>query len=152
MSEQLGGDDVSWTGLGVGTTREAFLRVIRATLPDYPPEEAARAVLCSLLQRLSGGLAQRILDELTDELRPLARTCAGHAQRPAPAGDKDDLYGAVAEHLQADAADARRILSAVFSGLHSQVTAATSERIASELPAGVADTWLSARRRVHPRG
>lgn len=147
MSE-LGGEDVSWTGQGVGPGKESFLQVIRQTLPDYPAEEAGEAVLCSLVQRVSGGVAMRIIGELPEDLRAMALPCVRHADRPAPAWDKDEFYAAVAEHLIADAADARRICSAVFSGIHTQISDATAERIASQLPAGLTDTWLAARRRA----
>ncbi|HEX8703007.1 MAG TPA: hypothetical protein VF815_29490 [Myxococcaceae bacterium] len=36
----------SWSGLGVGTDRESFLRKVVEQLPDYHPVMAAEAVFC----------------------------------------------------------------------------------------------------------
>jgi len=148
---ELGGEEVLGTGEGVGTSKEMFFGIIRRVLPDYPAEAAGQAVLCSLAQRVSGGVAHKMVEELSEDLRPLADRCAMHAQRDAPSWDKVEFYADVAEHLGAQAADVRRILSAVFSAIQSQITDATSTSIASQLPAELSGTWLAARRRIHPR-
>lgn len=142
-------EEVTWSGEGVGTNRQAFFREIYLRLPtDLPRVECAEAVLGALAERLSGGVVDRILSELPESLRPLLRPFAKPLDAPARKSDKDDFYLEVAEHLNVDPEDVRRIISAVFSGLHSQITEATSERIASQLSSSLANTWLAARHNV----
>ena len=142
-------EEVTWSGAGVGTTREAFFREIAVRLPiELPRAEVADAVLCTLAERLSGGLVDRILSELPESLRPLLRPYTKPIDAPAKGFDKDDFYMAVAEHLNVDPTDVRRIISAVFSALHSQITEATSERVASQLPSELSSTWLASRHAV----
>ncbi len=142
-------EEVTWTGDGVGTTREAFFREIAVRLPTTLSRvEVADAVLCTLAERISGSLVDRILSELPESLRPLLRPYTKPMDAPAKGFDKDDFYMAVAEHLNVDPTDVRRIISAVFSALHSQITEATSERVASQLPFELTNTWLAARHAV----
>jgi hypothetical protein len=44
--------------------------------------------------------------------------------------------------------EVRRILFGVFGALHSQITEAESDRVASELPDSISSTWLSSRHGV----
>ncbi|HLL52612.1 MAG TPA: DUF2267 domain-containing protein [Myxococcaceae bacterium] len=142
-------EEVTWTGDGMGTTREAFFREIAVRLPtNLPRVEVADAVICTLAERLSGGVVDRILSELPESLRPLLRPYAKPIEAQAKGFDKDEFYMAVAEHLNVDPTDVRRIISAVFSALHSQITEATSERVASQLPDELSSTWIAARHGV----
>jgi len=128
-----------------GSEDEEFYRMIRETLPDYPPDEAADAVLCALAERVSGSVAKQLVEELPASLRHMARPCSQH--EAAPSIDKDEFYEAVSDHLNADARDVRRILSAVFSAVQANISARTAEEIASQLPADITSTWVAARRR-----
>lgn len=139
--------EMSWTGEGVGTGAESFLRKVMQFLPEFPPAEVSHAVFCALSERLSGGLVRQLEEQLTPDLRQMLGGC-GHKSPTDPDGSfgKDDFYGAVAEHLNADPADARRILFAVFAALHSQITESESRKVAAELPSDLRSTWLSSRR------
>lgn len=150
MADQPILEEVTWSGDGLGTSRRAFFREIYLRLPtNLPRVECAEAVLAALAERLSGGVVDRILSELPESLRPLLRPFAKPIDAPARRADKDDFYLEVAEYLNVDAEDVRRIISAVFSGLHSQITEATSERVASQLPSNLASTWIAARHLVY---
>ena len=50
----------SWSGEGVGTSAESFLARINRDIPEYPPGDAAEAVICALCERLPGGLVQEL--------------------------------------------------------------------------------------------
>jgi uncharacterized protein (DUF2267 family) len=137
--------EASWSGSGAGTDRDSFIAAVHGLLPELDAEQAAEGVFCVLSQRLSGGTARRLLDELPEDARGLFRHCERHANSPAPEGNRDDFYLAVSNHLNIEPEDVRRILHAVYGAIHSQITEAESERIASELPRDLSDTWLGAR-------
>lgn len=143
-------EEMSWSGLGVGTDKESFLEKVRERLvPDIDPAEAAEAVFCVLTERLSGGTVNRLLEQLPPDVRELMSRCPRKKlQDDAKKLSRDDFYMAVAEHLLVDPEDVRRILHAVFGALHSQTTEKESERIASELPNDVSYTWVAARHDV----
>lgn len=139
----------SWSGLGTGTDRESFLEKIRENIDEIDAAEAAEAVFCVLTNRLSGGTADRLLDELPPDVRDLLSICprrqsSAHASHT----DKDDFYLSVAEHLLVDPEDVRRIIHAVFGALHTQIVEREAERIASELPDDIKQTWIAARHAV----
>lgn len=149
MSE--GFDQVeSWTGLGTGTGREAFVAQIREDLGDeLDPAEVAEAVVCVLTQRLSGGTSQRLFEGLPEDVSELVRNCPRReSSAHAPPTDRDDFYLSVAEHLLVDPEEVRRIIHAAFAALHTQLLERESERIASELPGDIKETWIAARHNV----
>lgn len=135
----------SWSGLGVGTDRESFLDHLRERIGELEPEEAAEAVFCTLARRLSGGTAQRLVEQLPEDVRDLFSRCPRRAQDNAPKGSKDDFYLEVAEHLMVDPDDVRRIISGVFYALHTQITERESRSIERELPSDISYTWVAAR-------
>jgi uncharacterized protein (DUF2267 family) len=141
--------DVSWSGEGLGTDRNSFLAKVSARLQGEPAAEAAEAVFCTLSKHLSGRVVSMIRDALPRDLRDLLQPCGHHEGDPieehARAFDKDDFYDEVGEHLKLDPSDVRRVLSAVFAGLHSQITEAIAERVAAQLPSELRSTWDNAR-------
>ena len=148
MAMEHGGDVQSWSGLGVGTDRSSFLIGIETLAPGIDAAEAAEAVLCVLSARLSEGTSRRLVEQLPPDVRELFDRCGRRSADQARRGDREDFYLAVAEHLMVDVEDVRRILHAVFGGLHGQITEAESERIASELPDDLSRTWVAARHNV----
>ena len=139
----------SWSGLGTGTDRESFLEKIRENIDKIDAAEAAEAVFCVLTKRLSGGTADRLLDELPPDVRDLLSICPRRqSSAHAPHTDKDDFYLSVAEHLLVDPEDVRRIIHAVFGALHTQIVEREAERIASELPDDIKQTLIAARHAV----
>lgn len=141
-------EEMSWSGLGVGTDRRAFLEMIERGIPELDPSEAAEAVVCTLARRVSGGTAQRLFEQLPPDVRELFNSCERRATDNAPGGGREDFYLAVAEHLMVDPTDVRRVIHHVFAALHGQITEAEAERISSELPSDVATTWDAARHNV----
>jgi uncharacterized protein (DUF2267 family) len=139
--------EVSWSGEGMGTDRASFLAKVNARLMGEEPSEASEAVFCTLSQHLSGAVVGMIRAALPRDVRDLLQPCGHHGpgEDNAQAFDKDEFYRAVGEHLGMDDNDVRRILSAVFAGLHSQLTEAIAEKVAAQLPTELRNTWIAAR-------
>jgi uncharacterized protein (DUF2267 family) len=136
----------SWSGEGVGTSVESFLARINREVPEYPPIEAADAVMSALCERLPGGLVQELMEQFPTGLREMFRHCNKERSAPGQKFDKDDFYLDVAERLQIEAENVRLVLHVVFASLHSQITEKLAEKIVSEMPPNIAGTWDGARR------
>lgn len=144
-------ETVSWSGLGVGTDRQSFLNKVAEQLPDYEPVLAVEAVFCALTERLPGGIVQQLFEQLTPDVRELVDRCQKRSDAAPEKLDKEDFYLHVANHLNADPEGVRLVLFGVFSALHSQITEAESDKVASQLPDYVKGTWLDARSRLLER-
>jgi uncharacterized protein (DUF2267 family) len=138
----------SWSGLGVGTDRETFLRKIAEQLPEYDPAQAVEAVFCALTERLPGGIVQQLFEQLSPDVRDIVGRCQKRIEATAEKLDKEDFYLHVANHLNAEPENVRLVLFTVFSALQSQLTDAESEKVATQLPEFVKGTWQDARRWV----
>jgi uncharacterized protein (DUF2267 family) len=132
----------------VGTDRESFLKKVVEQLPDYEPVAAMEAVFCALCERLPGGIVQQLLEQLTPDVRELVNHCQKRVEAPPEKLTRDEFYLHVANHLNADLENVRLVLHGVFAALHSQITEAESEKVASQLPDYVKGTWLAAHRGV----
>lgn len=122
---------------------EEFLHELRAN-PLVPPEQerqAAEAVLCTLAQRLSGGEARDLLEELPRRLRELLRPCKPQLHEPAPAVGRDAFILTVAERLGATTAQAEAITRAVFAAVRRQISPKETRDIASQLPTDLRELW-----------
>jgi uncharacterized protein (DUF2267 family) len=138
----------SWSGLGVGTDRETFLRHVAQQLPDFPAEQAVEAVFCALTERLPGGIVQQLLEQLSPDVRELVGRCQKRSEAPPEKINRDEFYLHVANHLNADPESVRLVLHGVFAALHTQITEAESEKVSSQLPLWVKGTWDNSRRGV----
>ena len=140
--------EVSWSGLGVGTSKQAFLQELAERVPDLPAERVAVEVFGALVARLSGGLVHQLLDELPADLREffLLHGDTKDLQERAEGLDKEAFYLRVAERLDVDPNEVRRVLHGCFAALHGQTTETVSEKVQSELPDELRGTWLAARR------
>jgi uncharacterized protein (DUF2267 family) len=138
----------SWSGLGVGTDRETFLRHVAQQLPDYPPEQAVEAVFCALTERLPGGIVQELFEQLSPDVRELVGRCQKGSEAPPEKLDRDDFYLHVASHLNAEPENVRLVLHGVFAALQTQITEVVFEKVSSQLPDWVKGTWRESRRGV----
>jgi uncharacterized protein (DUF2267 family) len=138
----------SWSGLGVGTDRQSFLKKVLQELPDYEPVVAVEAVFRALTRRLPGGVVQRLMEQLSPDVRELVGDYQKRPEEPPEKLDRDQFYLEVATHLNADLENVRLVLHGVFAALHAQITMAESELVASQLPDYVKGTWQNARRGV----
>jgi uncharacterized protein (DUF2267 family) len=136
----------SWSGEGMGTSVESFLARILREVPEYSPAEIAEAVMCTLCERLPGGLVQEMMEQFPTALRELFSHCNKERSAPARKFEKDDFYLEVAEHMQIEAENVRLLLHVVFASIHSQITERLAEKIEAFMPPNVAGTWNAARR------
>jgi uncharacterized protein (DUF2267 family) len=136
----------SWSGEGVGTSAESFLARINRELPEYPPSDAAEAVIRALCDRLPGGLVQEMKEQFPESLRAPFQHCWKERSVNGRKFDKDDFYLDVAEHLQIEAEQVRLVLHVVFAAIHSQITERLAVHIGREMPSNVLGTWDAARR------
>lgn len=133
---------------GMGTSRENFFEEIRRRLPDIDPEEATISVFSALGARLSGSVDWEILRELPPDLRIFFQHYVKPAAANAEGFDREEFYERVAQQLNRQTDDVRRVISAVFAALHTQITDATAHSIASQLPSDLASTFAAARHRA----
>jgi uncharacterized protein (DUF2267 family) len=110
---------------------ENFIRVVQeaADLDREPAERAAQLVLQTLAERLSGGEARDIAEQLPPDLSAWLRT-----DRPAEPFDLDEFLRRIAEGEQVDLKAAERHARAVFLALGRTVSAEEIEDMAAELP------------------
>lgn len=138
----------TWTSLGVGTSARTFFEDIQDLLASERATAAAQAVFCVLTEVLPGGLVGEMLDQLPEDIRQYLSGCVRHPNRSDAAvhREKDELYEEIADHMNAEPEDARRILHAVFAALQFQITRDLAHRVLRTLPAAIAGTWESAAR------
>lgn len=141
-------ETMSWSGQGVGTDKASFLEKVHEGVPELDEQEAAEAVFCALSRRLSGGTVTRLLGQMPEDLRELFNSCPKRMSEDGESTTRDDFYLDVAEHLLVDPEDVRRIISGVFSAIHSQITERESQSVEAELPRDLSGTWIAARHNV----
>lgn len=141
-------ETLSWSGLGVGTDRQSFLRKVAEQLPDYEPEKAVEAVFCALTERLPGGIVRQLFEQLSPDVRELVGRCQKRSDEAPVKLDRDDFYLHVANHLNAEPENVRLVLHGVFAALQTQITEAEFEKVSSQLPDYVKGTWRESRRGV----
>jgi uncharacterized protein (DUF2267 family) len=139
-------ETMSWSGLGVGTDRESFLRHVSEQLPAYEPDRAVEAVCAALFERLPGGVVQQLLAQLSPDVRELLQPFAKDVHAPPHKLDRDDFYLMVANRLNADPENVRLVLHGVFAALHGQITESEAQVVESQLPDFLGGTWAAARR------
>jgi uncharacterized protein (DUF2267 family) len=115
----------------------------RTGLNEKEARKAATAVLCVLSRRISGGEARKLAGELPAPIRSFARAC--HLDRNATAGNFGlfEFLKRVADHLDANVEEARRIVPAVFAATRNQLSFAERESVESQLPEGLKELWHS---------
>lgn len=140
--------EMSWSGLGVGTDRESFLRHVSEQLPAYEPERAVEAVCAALFRRLPGGIVQQLLAQFSPDVREMLMPFSKDVQAPPEKLDREDFYFMVANRLNADPENVRLVLHGVFAAMHTQITEAESLKVRSQLPDFLDGTWGASRRGV----
>lgn len=122
--------------------KEAFYEALARMLPGRSPQAAAEAVLCTLSQKLPGGVVVRMERELPPDLAQLMlRSCPTHKQANAVRMNSEEFYERVGAHLGVDAKEAQRITTAVFRALHPYLSRTVYWEVLSELPKDPQDLW-----------
>jgi uncharacterized protein (DUF2267 family) len=126
-----------------GATYERFVAVVQeaAGLDRQAAERAARVVLQTLAERLSGGEARDVAEQLPPDLAAWLRP---HG-RAEPFG-LDEFLRRIAEREQVDATTAERHARAVLLALGQTITADELADVAAELPKSFASLLPSGER------
>ena len=115
----------------------------RVRLPlEVTPADALSAVLCTLMQHVSGAETRHLLDALPPRLRPPLERCARHrAVEPSHFG-RDEMLRRVAAHLQVSRGDAEDITAAVMMAIGLRVRPEGLEQLGGRLSAELRDLWV----------
>jgi uncharacterized protein (DUF2267 family) len=116
--------------------------------PGVTPEDAVKAVMCTLTQHIFGADAQHVLDGLPREIRPILERCERHRDVKPTRFDRDELVRRVADHLGISRGDAEDITSAVLLAISARVPRDELAALANLLPLDLRDLWVA--RRVAP--
>jgi uncharacterized protein (DUF2267 family) len=104
--------------------------------------QAFSAVMCTLEQALSADEARRLAQGIPGSIRPLIERCAVHREgRAARALNAAEFTLRVAEHLNADVAQAEEITRAVFAAVQRLMSEGEIEEVARDLPADLQELW-----------
>lgn len=106
--------------------------------------QALSAVLCVLVQRLSGGEARDLVEALPAGLRPLVEPCARHRGEEGERFDRAEFLRRVAAHLHVTVAQAEAIARGVFAAVQRTLPAKKVHDVASQLPRDLEELWASA--------
>jgi hypothetical protein len=141
-------DDVEHIGTVLGSPREGaaedFFRAIRESgaLPrGLDVDEAASAVLCTLLGRLDLEQAREVLDCLPPTICERIGRCPIHGGSVAEPFDASEFLRRIAGHLQITQDVARPIASAVLQALRGQLPPHPAGVVDRELPRDLQKLW-----------
>jgi uncharacterized protein (DUF2267 family) len=105
-------------------------------------ERAAVAVLCNLEQRISGGEARDMNDELPWALRDLLRQCELHPRSRPERFGREEFLVRIAEELEAeDPVDAERIARTVLTAARELLSEKEASDVLSQLPPDLQALW-----------
>lgn len=130
----------------LGLTPDPLITEIesRGPLPeDIRAADAASAVLCVLTERLSGGEARDLLEELPGTLRSVLSPCALHAEE-SEVFDREVFLIRVGQHLNVERGAAEEISRRVFAAVKSQLPPKEVKDIDSQVPHDLRELWRSA--------
>lgn len=109
-------------------------------------EDVARAVMCTLADRLTAGEAHDLLAGLPDAARPLFDRCVAHrVGRPVDRYDDAEFLRRVADHLGVTPVHAEALSRKVFEAVALRLDAKTIAHVANQLPRGLKELWLGTR-------
>jgi uncharacterized protein (DUF2267 family) len=115
-----------------------------AVLPaGVSPFNAASAVACTLMLRMSLQEGEALVAALPAELRPLFVSCARHKEPIADPLDREEFFARVAEHIEVRAVDAAAITRAVFAALRTRLEAGQVGHVAAQLPGELESVWTA---------
>ncbi|RKH68396.1 DUF2267 domain-containing protein [Corallococcus llansteffanensis] len=113
------------------------------TMTNDEAERAASAVLCALEQRLLGGEAEQLADQLPQRLQEMLWRCERHESSGPPLKlDRHGFLEMVSQDLGLDSsADAEPIVRTVFALLRTQVSEGEAEDVMGQLPEDLRELW-----------
>lgn len=115
-----------------------------SVLPAVDLDEAISAVMCTLTERLTAGENHRLLDALPVPVRPWFERCVLHRDRqPVDKLDRAEFLDRIAHHLGITPAHAEILCTGVFTAIREQIPEKLVVDIATQLPHGIEELWLS---------
>lgn len=118
----------------------------RVRMPaDVTPEDAVRAVMCTISQHVSANDAEEIFAALPADAQALVGLCQVHLHAKPTRFGRDELVERVADHLRISRGDAEDITSAVIMALSARLSGGRAENVASRLPPDLRSLWVPRR-------
>jgi uncharacterized protein (DUF2267 family) len=116
--------------------------LVRAGLGNaQAAEQAAVAVLCNLQQRISGGEARDMNDELPWALRDLLRRCELHPRSRPERFGREEFLVRIAEDLGSEDVDAERVARTVLASVRELLSEKEASDVLSQLPPDMQALW-----------
>lgn len=109
--------------------------------PQVGAEDATAAVLCVLSQRLSGGEARHLVDNLPEPMKYLVQRCALHRDEPPAVFDANEFLRRVGAHFDMATEEALRLCRVVFDAIRPQLPDKEIRDIANQLPEDIQKLW-----------
>jgi uncharacterized protein (DUF2267 family) len=113
--------------------------------PDVTPEDAVRAVMCTISQHVSADDAQEIFAALPPDVQAMVDLCQVHKDAKPARFSRDELLQRVADHLRCSMGDAEDITSAVIMAISARLPGGRAENVASRLPPDLRPLWVARR-------
>ena len=132
--------------LPAATALEVFLREvrIRGLPPGVTPEQAAGKVFCVLDERLPGGLAVRLQDQLAVDLGAVRPACTVPRAASAHAFGREEFLRRLGALLGCDGQAAEQAARSVFAAARHVLSARRLlHAVDRELPHDLRDLWES---------
>ncbi|HVT08619.1 MAG TPA: DUF2267 domain-containing protein [Polyangia bacterium] len=107
-------------------------------------DEAAAAVLCSVLARMELQPARALLDALGDELVQVIGRCPIHEGQPGESFDEPQLLARIASHFELAPEAVRPMTAAVLSAIRQRVARETGAQVERQLPTPILELWRGA--------
>lgn len=127
--------------------RDRFVREVECRASALPPvdlDEVISAVMCTLTERLTAGENHRLLSALPPAVRPWFERCVWHRDRkPVGSLNRAEFLDRIAHHLCVTPAHAELLCTGVFTAIREQLPPKLVENIATQLPHGIEELWLS---------
>lgn len=112
--------------------------------PQVDPQDAASAVLCVLVQRISGGEADQLLEKLPPSVQAMVHPCLVHAEEP-DTFDGDEFVRRVGERLKVDDPLVSASISrGVFMAIKKKLPDRNKRDIVEQIPDQLMGLWGTA--------
>lgn len=126
-------------------SRDPFFEIVEteALLPaNVTVHDAIRAVMSTLVNRLTAGEAYELLEALPASVRPLVETAVRERDgKPILRLGRAELLARVADELGVTPVHAEHLCAAVFSAARAELPPVIEEHVAGQLPRELSELW-----------
>jgi uncharacterized protein (DUF2267 family) len=110
--------------------------------PNVTPADALSAILCTLMQHVSGAETRHLLEALPATSRPALERCPRHRHLEPSRFGREAMLQRVAEHLDVSRGDAEDITAAVMMAIGLRVRPEAVHDLTERLPYELRDLWV----------